>query len=102
MIKSAGNRISPQEIEDAAVEFEGVAEAAAFGLPDERLGHAVHLVLRGTDDETAHTEFKKYLARELPNFMQPRAIHWRASLPLNPNGKLDRTALYAQLLEDDA
>ena len=79
-----------------------VAEAVAFGLPDERLGHAVHLVVRGKGDEPSQAGLKKHLARELPNFMQPRAIHWRESLPLNPNGKLDRTALYNQLLEAGA
>ena len=102
MIKSAGNRISPQEIEEAAIEYEAVAEAVAFGLPDERLGHAVHLVVRGEGDEPSQAGLKKHLARELPNFMQPRAIHWRESLPLNPNGKLDRTAVYNQLLEAEA
>ncbi|MEL7519086.1 MAG: AMP-binding protein, partial [Pseudomonadota bacterium] len=102
MIKSAGNRISPQEIEDAAIWFEGVVEAVAFGLPDDRLGHAVHLVVRGTSDEDERRQLKKHLARELPNFMQPKVIHWRDALPLNPNGKLDRSALYKQLLEIEA
>lgn len=102
MIKSAGNRISPQEIEGAALAFDGVFEAAAFGLPDERLGHAVHLVVRGRGDDAARSALAKHLSRELPNFMQPRAIHWRSSLPLNPNGKIDRSALYAQLLESEA
>ncbi len=102
MIKSAGNRISPQEIEEAALQFEAVAEAAAFGLPDERLGHAVHLVVRGAQSEEARAGLASHLARELPNFMQPRAVHWRASLPLNPNGKIDRSALLAELLEKEA
>lgn len=102
MIKSAGNRISPQEIEEAAIAFEAVAQAVAFGLPDERLGHAVHLVVRGQNDEATRDALSKHLARELPNFMQPREIHWREALPLNPNGKLDRAALYAQLLENEA
>ncbi|MEM7688279.1 MAG: acyl-CoA ligase (AMP-forming), exosortase A system-associated [Pseudomonadota bacterium] len=101
MIKSAGNRISPQEIEDAAIAFQGVVEAVAFGLPDDRLGHAVYLVVRGEESEEAKAALKKHLARELPNFMQPRAIHWREALPLNPNSKLDRTALYSQI-EDGA
>jgi acyl-coenzyme A synthetase/AMP-(fatty) acid ligase len=46
MIKSSGNRISPQEIEDAALATGLVAEAVALGLPDARLGQAVHLVVR--------------------------------------------------------
>jgi acyl-CoA ligase (AMP-forming) (exosortase A-associated) len=102
MIKSAGNRISPQEIEEAAIQFDAVVEAAAFGLPDKRLGHAVHLVVRGADSHEARAGLMTHLARELPNFMQPRNVHWRTSLPLNPNGKIDRSALYAELLENEA
>ncbi len=97
MIKSAGNRISPQEIEDAAIATDLAAEAVALGIPDERLGHAVHLVVRGTMDEAEQTRFSKLLLKELPNFMQPQAIHWREAMPLNPNGKIDRTALYREL-----
>lgn len=94
MIKSAGNRISPQEIEDAAVATGLVAEAVALGVPDARLGHAVHLVVRAAAGaEDAGAALPKALLRDLPNFMQPQAIHWREAMPLNPNGKLDRTAL---------
>ena len=94
MIKSAGNRISPQEIEDAAMGTGLVAEAVALGVPDVRLGQAVHLVVRaaiGVVD--AEARLPTALKAELPNFMQPQAIHWRDAMPLNPNGKLDRTAL---------
>ena len=99
MIKSAGNRISPQEIEDAARASGEVAEAVALGVPDAKLGQAVHLVVRGDGDGE---RLKRALARELPNFMQPQAIHWRESLPLNPNGKLDRTAIARELSEGAA
>lgn len=98
MIKSSGNRISPQEIESAALALDSVSEAVALGLPDDRLGHAVHLVVRGQDVADNRAILSKHLARELPNFMQPAAIHWRSRLPLNPNGKIDRTALYRELI----
>ena len=89
MIKSSGNRISPQEIESAALATGLVVEAVALGVADKRLGHAIHLVVRGTADDG----LKKALARELPNFMQPHVIHWKDAMPLNPNGKIDRAAL---------
>ncbi|MCB5424629.1 acyl-CoA ligase (AMP-forming), exosortase A system-associated [Altererythrobacter sp. CC-YST694] len=98
MIKSAGNRISPQEIEDAALATGLVAEAVALGVPDERLGQAVHLIVRpraGVED--AETRLPRILAQELPNFMQPRIFHWRDVMPLNPNGKIDRAALQREL-----
>ncbi|MEQ8827381.1 MAG: AMP-binding protein, partial [Parvibaculum sp.] len=96
MIKSAGNRISPQEVEDAALATGLASEAVALGLADPRLGQAVHLVVRGPGDADA---LARALKAVLPNFMQPqpRHIHWREALPLNPNGKIDRTAIAAEL-----
>ncbi len=98
MIKSAGNRISPQEIEEAALATGLVAEAVALGVPDPRLGHAVHLVVRAAPGALdAEAELPRKLLRELPNFMQPQAIHWRSAMPISPNGKIDRTGLYQEL-----
>jgi len=98
MIKSAGNRISPQEIEDAALGTRLVAEAVALGIPDERLGQAVHLVVRAAPGTSgADAELPRKLMQELPNFMQPKQIHWRDAMPISPNGKIDRTGLYAEL-----
>jgi len=99
MIKSAGNRISPQEVEEAAIATDLVSEAVALGVPDERLGHAVHLVVRGTEDEAERAAFAKMLGRELPNFMHPKVIHWREAMPLNPNGKIDRSALFKEIAQ---
>mgnify|MGYP001976764901 CR=1 FL=1 len=96
MIKSAGNRISPQEIEDAALATGLIADAVAFGVPDTALGQAVHLVVRGDGSEDA---LRAALKRDLPSFMQPHAIEWREQLPLNPNGKIDRTALFREITE---
>ncbi|MXO72332.1 acyl-CoA ligase (AMP-forming), exosortase A system-associated [Alteraurantiacibacter buctensis] len=94
MIKSAGNRISPLEIEEAALASGHVAEAVALGVPDPALGQAILLVVRGSGDEAA---LRAVLKRELPNFMQPQVIIWRETMPVNPNGKLDRAALVAEV-----
>ncbi|WP_374527850.1 acyl-CoA ligase (AMP-forming), exosortase A system-associated [Novosphingobium sp.] len=99
MIKSAGNRISPQEIEEAALATGLVAEVVALGIPDPRLGQAVHLVVRAVPGTSgAEEELPRILMQELPNFMQPKVIHWKAAMPISPNGKIDRTALFAELV----
>lgn len=98
MIKSAGNRISPGEIEEAVLNGGEVSEAAAFGVADERLGQTIVVVVRG--DGTREEDLRARLRRELPSFMQPARYEWRAELPRNANGKLDRTALKAALLDD--
>ncbi|ABC63466.1 acyl-CoA ligase (AMP-forming), exosortase A system-associated [Erythrobacter litoralis] len=98
MIKSAGNRISPQEIEDAAIATGLVAEAVALGVKDARLGHAVHLVVRAAPEaDDPQGKLLPRLVKELPNFMLPQKVHWRETLPLNPNGKLDRTAIAREI-----
>jgi acyl-CoA ligase (AMP-forming) (exosortase A-associated) len=96
MIKSAGNRISPTEVEEAAEATGLVAEAVAFGLPDPALGQAVALVVRpaaGQSVDRLADAIGKALKAELPGFMQPRHILVRSVLPQNANGKLDRVAI---------
>ncbi len=105
MIKSAGNRISPTEIEDEAVASGAVAEAVALGLPDERLGQAIVIVARaaeGLDEAAAEARLRAHLKAELPNFMQPAQVAWRADLPRNPNGKLDRVEIERAIREKAA
>ncbi|HWV13280.1 MAG TPA: acyl-CoA ligase (AMP-forming), exosortase A system-associated [Sphingobium sp.] len=92
MIKSSGNRISPTEIEEAAVAVSGVAEAVALGIKDERLGQAVLLLIRSGDAD-AEATVEARLKTELPNFMQPRTIIRLVDFPRTPNGKIDRVAL---------
>jgi acyl-coenzyme A synthetase/AMP-(fatty) acid ligase len=96
MIKSSGNRISPTEIEEVAVESGLVSEAVAIGVADELLGHAICLFVRATDPSEHHDieqELRKYLKQNLPNFMHPRDIRILNEFPKNPNGKIDRNAL---------
>jgi len=102
MIKSSGNRISPNEIEEVAIETEWVAEAVAIGIPDERLGHAIRLFVRPAEDverDEIEPALAKYLKRNLPNFMLPQDIVILNKFPKNPNGKLDRNALAKALAE---
>jgi acyl-coenzyme A synthetase/AMP-(fatty) acid ligase len=95
MIKSAGNRISPTEIEEAVLSGGETGEAAAFGVVDDRLGQAIVVIARG--DGSGEEALRERLRRELPSFMQPARYDWRVELPRNANGKLDRTALRASL-----
>ena len=94
MIKVSGNRISPNEIEEAALASGVVRDAAAFGIPDERTGQAIVLVAVGTGDDAA---LRSHFKRQLPPHMQPARIEWRDALPTGPNGKLDRNAVKATL-----
>jgi acyl-CoA ligase (AMP-forming) (exosortase A-associated) len=92
MIKTSGNRVSPTEVEEAAIESGLVAEACALGRKDERLGEAIVLFVRGVagEDEVA---LAAHMKTTLPNFMQPADYVWLDEFPKNANGKLDRDGL---------
>ena len=92
MIKSAGNRISPTEVEEAAQSVAGVAEAVALGVPDARLGQAVLLLVRVLSDDAVDA-LRESLKKELPNFMMPSEIRVVEAFPRNANCKIDRVAL---------
>lgn len=96
MIKSSGNRISPTEVEEAAIASGLVREAVALGYPDPRLGEGIALVV-GPARQDREVELRAFLRRYLPNFMQPGPIIWRDTLPRSPNGKLDRVELKREL-----
>jgi acyl-CoA ligase (AMP-forming) (exosortase A-associated) len=96
MIKTSGNRVSPTEIEEAALASGAVAQALAFGVPDAVLGQAIVLVAEPTG-EGADERLRAWFAAELPAFMRPDRILWRDRLPLGANGKLDRTAIQAEM-----
>jgi len=96
MIKTSGNRVSPTEVEEAAIASGLVYEAVALGYPDDRLGEGIALILR-PDRRDHEDEFRAFLKKELPNFMQPGRIIWRDELPRSPNGKLDRNLLKDEL-----
>ena len=94
MIKSAGNRISPLEVEEAVLAGGEAREAVAVGVPDPRSGQAIVVVLAG--DPTSEDALRARLRGLLPSFMQPARYDWREELPRNANGKLDRAAIRAE------
>ncbi len=97
MIKTSGNRVSPGEVEEAAIASGYVAEACAVGQKDERIGEAIILFVRTALDASNSDDLKKALRAALPNFMQPKHIIWINLFPKNANGKIDRNLLKSQL-----
>ncbi len=95
MIKSAGNRISPLEVEEAVLAGGEAHEAVAVGVPDARLGQAISVMLAG--DASGEAALRTRLRTALPSFMQPGVYLWRHELPRNANGKLDRSAIAAEV-----
>lgn len=95
MIKVSGNRISPTEIEEAAIASGATDQAVAIGIADDRLGQSITLVARG--EERNEDALRAYFRTQMPSFMMPLRIVWMRDLPHNPNGKLDRALLRREM-----
>ncbi len=92
MIKVSGVRVSPTEVEEAAIASGEVLDAVAFGVPDAERGAVVRLVASGEQPGWAD-RLMDFLKRETPTFLWPDRIVAMAELPRSPNGKLDRAAI---------
>jgi acyl-CoA synthetase (AMP-forming)/AMP-acid ligase II len=93
-LKCAGFRLSPGEVEEAALAYPGVSQAAAFGLPDSEMGHKVCLAYSTYQGEQlAEKDFKDYFNNCLPYYAVPRHFLFYDRLPQTANGKIDYPAL---------
>jgi acyl-CoA synthetase (AMP-forming)/AMP-acid ligase II len=95
IIIRGGENISAAEVEAALYGSEGIAEAAVFGAPDERLGEVPVAVLhRREGSSIGEEELRTFLDGRLAAFKIPaRMIFSDAPLPRLGTGKIDRIAL---------
>ncbi|NNE12735.1 MAG: AMP-binding protein, partial [Ilumatobacter sp.] len=101
MVLRGGENVYCAEVEAAIYEHPDVAEAAVFGVPDERLGESVAaaVVLRpgGSLDQLGLTAF---LEDRIAKYKIPTTVWFRSEqLPRNANGKFVKRQLQAELLE---
>lgn len=93
MIKVLGNRLSPQEVEDAACHSDDVSHAVAFGVPDERTGAKLCLVIEA--DGADELALLAALRRQLPSYAVPSTVLQLKPFLRTPNGKIDRPGIRA-------
>lgn len=96
MIKSAGFRISPTEVEETLMAAGGFRHVAVIGLPDEWVGQKVHAVAVAATDAIDTAAILKQAAVKLPPYMVPKQIELVEALPTTPNGKVDYKRLVAE------
>jgi acyl-CoA synthetase (AMP-forming)/AMP-acid ligase II len=94
MILRGGENISPAEIEDVLLAHPAVADAACFGVEDEKYGEevAAAVALSGPADEAA---LIAHCAGLLAAYKVPRRIHILDAVPRTATGKLQRRRVAA-------
>ncbi|HON30495.1 MAG TPA: long-chain-fatty-acid--CoA ligase [Ottowia sp.] len=93
MILVSGFNVYPNEIEDVVAAIPGVLEVGAVGVPDEKMGEAIKLVIVKKDPGLTEEAVRAYCKQNLTGYKQPRVIEFRAELPKTPVGKVLRREL---------
>ena len=93
MILVSGFNVYPNEVEEVASACPGVLECAAIGVPDEKTGEAVKLVVVRKDPALTAEQIQDYCRDKLTGYKHPRSIEFRDELPKTPVGKILRREL---------
>ena len=93
MILVSGFNVYPNEVEDVIAMMPGVLEVAAVGVPDERSGEAVKLVIVKKDPALTAEQVKAHARENLTGYKQPKIVEFRDELPKTNVGKILRREL---------
>ncbi len=102
LIKSAGYRIGPAEVEDCLVSHPAVEEAAVVGVPDVERGQVVKAYVRlragQLGDEALADVLRAHVKHRLALYKYPRLIEFVNAFPLTSTGKISRKDLRAMAI----
>jgi long-chain acyl-CoA synthetase len=93
MILVSGFNVYPNEVENVVVEMDGILEAAAIGVPDEKSGEIVKIFAVKTDPSVTEQDVIDYCRDSLTGYKRPKLIEFRDDLPKTNVGKILRRAL---------
>jgi long-chain acyl-CoA synthetase len=97
LIISGGANIYPAEIENVLLSHPKVADAAAFGIPDDDWGEQVKAVVEAAPGAEAGPaladDILAFCEGKLARFKTPKSIDFIAEMPRDPNGKLAKRKL---------
>jgi long-chain acyl-CoA synthetase len=93
MILVSGFNVYPNEIEDVIAMMPGVLEVAAVGVPDEKSGEAVKVVIVKKDPALTAEQVLQHARANLTGYKRPHYVEFRKELPKTNVGKILRREL---------
>jgi len=97
LIKCAGERISPAEIEEILKEYPGVEDAAVVGQPDSLMGEIIHAYVASRDSSLKKTDLREHCRAKLPRNRVPYRYTIVECLPTTSTGKVQKYTLREDL-----
>ncbi|KJH67634.1 AMP-binding protein [Chromobacterium violaceum] len=93
MVLVSGFNVYPNEVEDVVAQHPGVREVACIGVPDERSGEAVKIVVVRKDPSLQADELLRHCRDNMTAYKVPRHVEFRDALPKSNVGKILRREL---------
>ncbi len=93
MILVSGFNVYPNEVEDVIAMMPGVLEVAAVGVPNEKSGEVVKVVIVRKDPHLTEEQVKEFARANLTGYKHPRIVEFRTELPKTNVGKILRREL---------
>jgi len=93
MIKTGGENVYSAEVERVLLDHPGVADAAVFGVPDERWGEAVKAVVIFRSQDVTIEQLDAFCLEHIAAYKRPRWYEVAETLPRNGTGKVVKTKL---------
>ena len=92
VINSGGEKIFPEEVEEAVKRVPGVRDCLVVGVDDERFGQAVTAVAATDGTLLDEADVIAHVKTQLARFKAPKRVVFVAEVPRAPNGKADYNA----------
>jgi amino acid adenylation domain-containing protein len=93
IIKTRGEKVSPQEVERVLYALPGIREAAVAGVDDPIFGQVVRAyVALEPDARLSERDIIRHCAGQLEDYMVPKSVEFRDALPKTTTGKIRLSA----------
>ena len=90
-INTGGEKVYPEEVEEAIKTLEGVRDAVAVGIPNDRFGEEIVAVveLRTAGGEVSADDVISHVKGKLAGYKAPRKVRFVETIGRSPSGKVD-------------
>jgi 3-oxocholest-4-en-26-oate---CoA ligase len=103
VINTGGEKVFPEEVEEAVKTYSGIRDAVAVGIPDERFGEAVIAVVEVVDGAAVEPDdVIAHVRSKLAIYKAPRRVFIIDSIGRAPNGKVDYKRLRTYAIDHSA
>lgn len=97
-INTAGEKVYPEEVEEALKSHAAVSDALVVGVPDDKWGQAVTAVV-SLDSPASEDELRAFVQSRIARYKAPKRILFKDNLGRAPNGKADYKSIRAFALD---